>query len=518
MGATELAGLVFKEIFDIKAPYPEQLQYFVQVWERASSGVAPVTILKLPTGYGKTEALISPYFGQIATNNWVVAPRIIYSLPTQALCNQLHSRILKYAKNAETKFNHKIVVEVQHGGKSEDPYFVGDIVVTTFDQLLYGYARALKHIHNRVDIPAGSISFSHVVLDEAHMYSAYTHALVKALLEIFCKSGIPISLSTATMPTTLLTDMMQGLSDAAIVNFNRGHIIKRNIRTHVVDCNLLVDGKLSEYSRKIIEKDKNVLIVCNTVMRAIQVWEDLRTRGFPETVLVHSRFTTDDRNIHENKVVDFMGKNRGSTNGIVVSTQVCEAGLDISADLLITECAPADALVQRVGRCARWENTAGDVYILKSESHLPYEENVMNLTWSYLQENPNLDFSDWAQTMKFIDKLPYTINEIAARDSLDELYDATLYAEFRPSMLSARENAFISLSLSEQITPQSLINVPYEIADDEKFKRKVLVVKHNSFLNWDFGQRKWVERRYIAPYNIYLGNSKNYDCEKGLHW
>ncbi len=178
------------------------------------------------------------------------------------------------------------------------------------------------------------------------MYSAYTHALVKALLEIFYKSGIPISLSTATMPTTLLNDMMQGLSDAAIVNFNRGHIIKRNIRTHVVDCNLLVDGKLGEYSRKIIEKDKNVLIVCNTVIRAIQVWGDLRTRGFPETVLVHSRFTTDDRNIHENKVVDFMGKNRGSTNGIVVSTQVCEAGLDISADLLITECAPADALVQ----------------------------------------------------------------------------------------------------------------------------------------------------------------------------
>ncbi len=142
----------------------------------------------------------------------------------------------------------------------------------------------------------------------------------------------------------------------------------------------------------------------------------------------------------------------------------------------------------------------------------------MNLTWSYLQENPNLDFSDWTQTMKFVDKLPYTANEIAARDSLDELYDATLYAESRPSMLSARENAFISLSLDERITPQSLINVPYEIADDEKFKRKVLVIKHDSFLNWDFGQRKWVERRYIAPYNIYLGNSKNYDCEKGLYW
>lgn len=518
METTELANLVFKNVFGIEKPYSEQLQYFVEVWEQASNGMAPVTVLKLPTGYGKTEALISPYFGQIVANSWAVAPRVIYSLPTQALCNQLYSRILKYAKNAESKFKHKIVVEVQHGGKSEDPYFVGDIVVTTFDQLLYGYARALKHIHNRVDIPAGSISFSHVVLDEAHMYSAYTHALVKALLEIFCKSGIPISLATATMPTTLLNDMMQGLSNAVIVSFQKGHIIKRNIRTHVVDRNLLVDGRLNEYSRKLIEKAKNVLIVCNTVMRAIQVWQDLRDSGYSETTLVHSRFTLEDRNAHENKVVDFMGKNQSSEKGIVVSTQVCEAGLDISADLLITECAPADALVQRTGRCARWENTEGDVYIFKSESHLPYDEEIIHLTWSYLQENPNLDFSDWAQTMKFVDKLSYTADEIAARDSLDELYDATLYAESRPSMLSARENAFISLSLNEQITPQSLINVPYEIVDDDEFKRKVLVVKRGSFLNWDFGQRKWVERRYIAPYNIYLGNSENYDHEKGLHW
>jgi len=518
MEVTDLANLVFRDIFDIKTPYPEQLQYFVEVWQRASNGIAPVTLLKLPTGYGKTEALIGPYFGQIVANRWTIAPRVIYSLPTQALCNQLYNRILKYAENAETKFKHRIVVEVQHGGKSEDPYFVGDIVVTTLDQLLYGYARALKHIYNRVDIPAGSISFSHVILDEAHMYSAYTHALVKALLEIFHRSEIPISLSTATMPTTLLADMMQGLSNATIVDFKQGHVIKRHIKTHVIDHELLVDGKLNESARKLVEDNKNVLIVCNTVMRAIQVWQDLRDSGYPGTVLVHSRFTLDDRNVHENKVVDFMGKNRGSKKGVVVTTQVCEAGLDISADLLITECAPADALVQRAGRCARWEDTEGDVYVFKSASHLPYEEGVMNLTWSYLQENPGLDFSDWMQTMKFVDKLPYSADEIAARESLDELYDATLYAESRPSMLSAREDAFISVSPGEWMTKQSLINVPYSIADDDRFKREVLIAKRGVFLTWDFGQGKWVERRYVAPYGIYQGKPENYDHEKGLHW
>lgn len=518
MEITELANVVFSEIFGIKTPYPEQLQYFIEVWQRASNGSAPVTVLKLPTGYGKTEALISPYFGQVIMNKWVIAPRVIYSLPTQALCNQLYKRILAYAQNAETKFKHRIVVEVQHGGKSEDPYFVGDIIITTLDQLLYGYARALKHIYNRVDIPAGSISFSHIILDEAHMYSNYTHALVKALLEIFYQSKIPISLSTATMPVTLLQDMVRGLPDASIVDFKQGHAIKRCIKTHVINRSLLMDGKLSEYARELIGKNKNILIVCNTVMRAIQVWQDLRDAGYSDMALVHSRFTLDDRNVHENKVVDFMGKNSGSKKGVVVSTQVCEAGLDISADLLITECAPADALVQRAGRCARWENTEGDVYIFRNDSHLPYDEGIMDLTWSYLKENPSLDFSDWVQTMQFVNKLPYTADEIAARESLDELYDATLYAESRPSMLSAREDAFISISLHGQIEQGSLINVPYSIAENERFQKGVLVAKHGVFFSWDFGQRKWVERRYIAPYGIYLGKPENYNHEKGLYW
>lgn len=523
MEALELANLVFKEVFDIKTPYPEQLQYFVKVWQKASERIAPVTVLKLPTGYGKTEALVSPYFGQIVSKDWVIAPRVIYSLPTQALCNQLYERILKYAKNADKKFNRKTVIEVQHGGKSEDPYFVGDIVVTTFDQLLYGYARALKHIHNRVDIPAGSISFSHVILDEAHMYSAYTHALVKALLEIFNKSGVPISLSTATMPTTLQTDLIRGLANVVTVNYEEGHVIKRHVATHVVDNELILNGEPSKRFQELIEKNKNILIVCNTVMRAINIWEYLRASGYTETVLVHSRFTLKDRNAHENRVIKIMGKNHDSEKGIVVSTQVCEAGLDINSDLLITECAPADALIQRMGRCARWENTTGAVYIFKCESSLPYEEEAINRTWLYLQKSQNLDFSDWTQTIKFVDQLPYTADEIAARDSLDELYDATLYAEARPALLSSRENAFISVNIGDQITSESLINVSCRtekgdsVIDDKKFN-EVLMTKRGNYLYWDFVQRKWVERRYIVPYGIYQGKPENYDHEKGLNW
>ena len=62
--------------------------------------------------------------------------------------------------------------------------------------------------------------------------------------------------------------------------------------------------------------------------------------------------------------------------GVIISTQVCEVGLDISCDLLITECASADALVQRIGRVARWGGE-GKVIIVNPEKSVPYVDSKL---------------------------------------------------------------------------------------------------------------------------------------------
>jgi CRISPR-associated endonuclease/helicase Cas3 len=95
------------------------------------------------------------------------------------------------------------------------------------------------------------------------------------------------------------------------------------------------------------------IVVLNTVDRATQVYDAiLRTRPAACVVLLHSRFRPRDRNAHLAEALD----QPAGAGTIVVSTQVLEAGVDVSSRLLVTEVAPWSSVVQRAGRC----NRAGD--------------------------------------------------------------------------------------------------------------------------------------------------------------
>jgi len=90
------------------------------------------------------------------------------------------------------------------------------------------------------------------------------------------------------------------------------------------------------------------MVVLNNVTRAQAVYRALHERGVPaeRLALVHSRFRPADRARHQTLL--FAGGDR-----IVVATQAVEAGIDVSARLLVTELAPCSSLVQRFGRCNR---------------------------------------------------------------------------------------------------------------------------------------------------------------------
>jgi CRISPR-associated endonuclease/helicase Cas3 len=96
------------------------------------------------------------------------------------------------------------------------------------------------------------------------------------------------------------------------------------------------------------------LVVVNRVERAIEVygaieefWRD--TPGHPELLLLHSRFRPNDRKERE----ESLDAASGDKGRIIISTQVIEAGIDITSELLITDLAPYASLVQRFGRCNR---------------------------------------------------------------------------------------------------------------------------------------------------------------------
>jgi len=101
------------------------------------------------------------------------------------------------------------------------------------------------------------------------------------------------------------------------------------------------------------------LVIVNTVYRATKLFELLRGQSSLEGIpakLIHSRFRPYERE----RWSDFLNQ-KNTECRILISTQVIEAGVDLSANMLYTELAPWASLVQRFGRCARYPGETGSV-------------------------------------------------------------------------------------------------------------------------------------------------------------
>lgn len=99
------------------------------------------------------------------------------------------------------------------------------------------------------------------------------------------------------------------------------------------------------------------LVICNTVDMARAVFAALPS--VDHKVLLTSRFRREDRARHEQRLIDFDAQRKAGAlpehdpGLICVSTQVIEAGVDISAHRLFTELAPWPSMLQRLGRLNR---------------------------------------------------------------------------------------------------------------------------------------------------------------------
>lgn len=532
----------YKSTFKIASPYKHQLG----VWEKLKNNQFPL-LIKAPTGSGKTEAILAPFLNQFIERNFAIAPRLIYTLPMRVLVNSVAKRIRDYAE----KLNLGISVEVQHGDVPNSPFFISDIVVITLDQFLYGFARASKQVGYHIDIPAGAIASSLVVFDEAHMYrDGFTFSIMRALMEILSKSEIPFVVMTATMPKSLEDSLFENIKidDKTITtdSFDLGNSASISIRNEPIyneEDGVNIDKELYE---KI--KNKKTLIVLNQVKRVQKVYEKIKQRldsdedkPLYEIVLLHSRFTRTDRERHENTALSIMTTKENEENiskkksKIVISTQVLEAGMDFSAELLITELAPADSIVQRAGRCARYKDEKGEIIIFPIENdkgHLPYEKEYLEKTLGWLKGNQNFNIKDFKEVCSFVDILDYKADDYEARDTLVDLYECVLYADTKPSNIQLREGKPVYLvvvnlaegegrkkedrirdAIRKTKIKDNSINVDFGVAW-KLFKDGILKLR----LDFDVEKGQWEpkEIKDISPFRYYVIESMDYNSEKGV--
>ncbi|WP_074964160.1 CRISPR-associated helicase Cas3' [Pyrococcus kukulkanii] len=371
-------GELFKKLTEYD-PYDYQKRAWAQIEKIMCEGGK--VVIEVPTAGGKTEAAVMPFLVEAYNGTWAVS-RLIYVLPTRSLVEKQAERIRKLVakllqlrgkskREAEELAEKLVVVEY---GLEPTHAFLGWVVVTTWDAFLYGLA-AHRTIGSRFTFPAGAIAQSLVVLDEVQMYqdeSLYMPRLLSLVVEQLEKANVPVVIMSATIPTEL-RKMIAGEAEIVGVEEEDRYKPQRG-RVDVKVHPGTLEDVLSEIKAE-LKAGKRVLIVRNTVDRAIETYRkllEMREELGVEPLLIHGRFTVEDRKKKE-KALD--------SAKLIVATQVVEAGLDLpNIGLVITDIAPLDALIQRIGRCARRPNEEGKAIVLIQTEPVEKVETILGFS------------------------------------------------------------------------------------------------------------------------------------------
>lgn len=351
--------------------------------EILTSDNRPHTLVVAPTGAGKTDFLLRRCNG-----------RIFYTLPFQASINAMYERLKATIPNKDIRLLHatsKIVTKHRIDEQILQPLSGSSLKVLTPHQLAAiifgtsGFETVMLDVQN-----------TDVILDEIHTYSEYSQAMVLEIVKMLLSLDCRIHIGTATMPSVLynkLYEILGGsekvyevkLDHAVLDTFDRHRVYK-------VDEIKDVDNILKTAFK---EKEK-VLAIYNTVGAAQDAYKAF-LKNFPDIpkMLIHSRFKRGDRFDLETELkTRFNGDGKDFGDGfrpcLVVSTQVVEVSLDISFDLMITQCAPLDGLIQRFGRINRKRDYTTirnykPVYVIKPDGTArPYKKEILDASFDQL--------------------------------------------------------------------------------------------------------------------------------------
>jgi len=236
--------------------------------------------------------------------------------------------------------------------------------VGTVDQALLGIVAA-KHFFVRHFALAGKV----VILDEIHSYDVYTGTLIDKLITTLEALGCTVIILSATLTGKRRGKIISCIEDGKeeadmpyplITGRKECHTLEPAAVTPPKSQTIKVDFISNENAAKeailLARNGGAVLWICNTVNAAqkqYQKFKELAQVDFP-IGLLHSRFPFWWREKLEDEWMERFGKSGTTRCGsILVSTQIVEQSVDLDADLLITELAPTDMLLQRIGRLWR---------------------------------------------------------------------------------------------------------------------------------------------------------------------
>ncbi len=384
---------------------PTELQCFAG---KVEIGDGPqLFVIEDMTGAGKTEAAVLLAYRLISAGK---ARGLYVALPTMATANAMFDRLARSYRAMFDNLPTPSIVLV-HGrrslvegfaslpsrlGRNEDTDFEDDdpssttasafcadwirrsakqaflaqVGAGTIDQALLAVLPA-RHQSLRLH----GLSDKVLVIDEAHAYDAYMGEEIETLLRFHSALGGSAIVLSATLPaerrTRLVRAFRQGVEGPSwtasamaypLVTTVSGATARetplalREALERTVDVQRVASlDDVHAIALSAARAGAAVAVIRNTVDEAIAS-RDALAAEFSDVVLFHARFALCDRASVEDDVLGRFGKDsKGRRNCILVATQVVEQSLDLDFDVMLTDLAPVDLLIQRAGRLWRHE-------------------------------------------------------------------------------------------------------------------------------------------------------------------
>ncbi|OAI64385.1 CRISPR-associated protein Cas3 [Ralstonia solanacearum] len=364
-------------------------------------------LLEDVTGAGKTEAAMMLAHRLMAAGH---AHGIYFALPSMATANQIYRRtaamyrrlyqagtapslVLSHgARQLVDDFRSSVLERQAHDddfgyGREESSAsaqcsawladnrkkaLLADVGVGTLDQALLAVLPA-RHQSLRLLGLSGKV----LLVDEVHAYDSYMHTLLCRLLTAHARQSGSVLLLSATLPTGMRAELVaafqagcgrEGAEPAADTRYPLATHVHAEVSTHACATRPQLVRKVAVAPfhaeqaavERVIDEARAGRCICwirNTVDDARHAFMALQAHlPAPSLALFHSRFAMGDRLAIEAAALDRFGKastavqRRGQ---VLIATQVVEQSLDLDFDIMISDLAPIDLLIQRAGRLQR---------------------------------------------------------------------------------------------------------------------------------------------------------------------
>jgi CRISPR-associated endonuclease/helicase Cas3 len=368
--------------------------------DRMPLGEGPMlAVIEDSTGSGKTEAALILAARLMAAGK---AEGLYFALPTMATANAMFLRlgdirrplfadgarpslVLAHGRADLAHGQLAGVANTGNGGGEDNAAwcaewiadnrrkaFFADVGAGTIDQAFLAVLKK-KHLALRQYGLAGRV----LVVDEAHAFDAYMGRELEILLEVHASLGGSAIVLSATLPAakhqSIVAAFRRGLgynreapfiasgSYPLLTAVGRDGLAEHrvafsdNLRRTVMIERLAEPRAAHARALEAARKGAAVLVIRNAVDEAAASFEDLRA-GHEATTLFHARFAMCDRQRIEKDALSRFGRDANPEDRaghILVATQVVEQSLDLDFDLVISDLAPVDLLIQRAGRLWR---------------------------------------------------------------------------------------------------------------------------------------------------------------------